>query len=76
MSEFLYSFVGLADLAQTQTGIFGLESEDEIIKTHILPFDQLIALIAKGEINTAPLILSAFWLQNTRQALMAKACLA
>ena len=76
MSEFLYSFVGLADLAQTQTGIFGLKSEDEIIKTHILPFDQLIALIAKGEINTSPLILSAFWLQNKRQALMEKACLA
>lgn len=42
-------------------------SED--IRGHLLSFDRLMALVASGEIENAPLILTALWLQRERPAL-------
>ena len=68
-SEFVYSFVGLADLPDGAGGIAGIAAEDEDIRAHVLAFDDLMALIRSGEGATGPLILTAFWLESRRGTL-------
>ncbi len=68
-TEFLYTFVGLADLPDTVSGLFGLAEDNEDIRTHVISFARLMDLIEAGEVATAPLILSALWLAPRREAL-------
>ncbi len=65
-TEFLYSFVALADLPDGVAGVFGVEGEAEDIRGHLVPFDRLMELVASGEVSNAPLILTALWLQRER----------
>lgn len=69
ITEYLYSYVALTDLPDGSTGVFGVEDEAEDIRTHILPFAQMMDLVASGEIANAPLILTALWLQRERPRL-------
>lgn len=68
-TEFLYSFVGLADLPDTAAGVGGNEGEAEDIRAHLIGFDDLMAMIGTGEAANAPLILTALWLQRERARL-------
>ncbi|NUB45159.1 NUDIX domain-containing protein [Fertoebacter nigrum] len=70
-SEFLYSYVALADLPDGITGVFGVAGEAEDIRGHLVDFADLVALIASGEAANAPLILTALWLQRERERLRA-----
>ena len=72
-TEFLYSYLAIADLPDAVAGVFGLAEESEDIRSHILPFAELMALVSSGEANTAPLILSALWLERERPRLRAEA---
>lgn len=72
-TEYLYSFVGLSDLRDGTAGVFGLADEAEDIRGHLVAFDALIGLIASGEVNNGPLILTALWLQRERGRLRAEA---
>lgn len=72
-TEFVYSYVGIADLPDGLAGGGGLETEGEDIRTHVVPFERLMALVATGEAGNAPLILSALWLQRERPRLQAEA---
>jgi ADP-ribose pyrophosphatase len=65
-TEFLYSFVALADLPDGVAGVFGVEGEAEDIRGHLVSFDRLMELVASGEAANAPLILTALWLQRER----------
>lgn len=67
--EFLYSFVALADLPDGAAGIFGLEEEAEDIRGHLVSFEALMSLVATGEVNNGPLILTALWLERERARL-------
>ncbi len=69
MSEYLYTFVGLVDLSKAQTGVHGLETENEDIHTHFLSFDAAMALIDSGEADNGPLLLSLYWLAANRARL-------
>ena len=69
VSEYLYSFVALTNLPDGSAGVFGLAEEAEDIRGHLIGFDQLMALVTSGEINNAPLILTALWLQRARASL-------
>ncbi len=69
VTEFVYSYIGLADLAGRGGEIGGVDHEDEDIRTHVLSFERLMELIAAGEVNTGPLILSAYWLAQNRAGL-------
>ena len=62
MAEYLYSYVAFCDLPDTIAGLHGLSSESEDIRSHVIALDQLMDLVKTGEVNTAPLILTAFWL--------------
>ena len=71
VSEYLYSYVALTDLADGAAGVFGVAGETEDIRGHLLSFAQLMELVGSGEIENAPLILTALWLQRERARLMA-----
>jgi ADP-ribose pyrophosphatase len=66
VSEYLYSYVALTDLADGSAGVFGVAGETEDIRGHLISFDRLMALVASGEIENAPLILTALWLQREK----------
>ena len=68
-AEFLYSYVAITDLPDGAAGVFGVEGEAEDIRGHLISFDDLIALVASGEVSNAPLIMTAYWLQARRTAL-------
>jgi len=68
-SEYLYSYVALCDLPDGAAGTFGLAHEAEDIHGHVLGFDDMMALVASGEINNAPLLLTALWLARERDRL-------
>lgn len=70
-TEYLYSYVALADLPDGTAGHFGLEGEAEDIRGHLVGFDDLMALVASGEIDNAPVILTAWWLAMNRDRLRA-----
>ena len=72
-TEYLYSFVGIADLSDDRPRLAGLAAEGEDIRAHVLPFDRLMALVHSGEVATAPLLMTAYWLEHRRAALRADA---
>ncbi|MCY1125876.1 NUDIX domain-containing protein [Frigidibacter sp. RF13] len=68
-AEYLYSFIGLADLPDGIAGLGGLADEAEDIRSHLIPFARLMELLATGEIDNAPLMLIALWLERERPRL-------
>ena len=66
VTEYLYTYVGLADLPDGAAGLGGLDAENEDIRAHVLGFAELEALIATGEIDNAPLLVTALWLAPRR----------
>ncbi len=68
-AEYLYSYVAITDLPDDAAGVFGVEGEAEDIRGHLIGFDDLMALVASGEVANAPLILTAYWLAQNRARL-------
>lgn len=66
VTEYLFSYIGLADLPDEAAVIGGLEDEAEDIRGVLLSFDDLIGLLQSGEAQNGPLILSALWLAANR----------
>lgn len=69
VSEYIYSYLALTALPEGITGIFGVEGEAEDIRGHLISFDRLMEMVASGEVENAPLILTALWLQRERPRL-------
>ncbi|WP_370207218.1 NUDIX domain-containing protein [Pararhodobacter marinus] len=69
VTEYLYTYIGLAGLPDEAAGIHGLASEAEDIRSHVLPFERLMDLIRSGEVANGPLITSAYWLALNRERL-------
>ena len=68
-AEFLYSYIGLADLPDGVAGVFGVDEEAEDIRGHLIGFDTLMQLIAGGEVAHGSLLVSALWLALERPRL-------
>nr|WP_194308538.1 NUDIX domain-containing protein [Gemmobacter straminiformis] len=66
VTEYLYSYVALADLPDGAAGVFGVEGEAEDIRGHLVGFARFMELVASGEVDNAPLMLTALWLQRER----------
>lgn len=62
-SEFITAFVGEADLGGAG-GLHGLAAEDEDIRALVVPLDTALGLVASGEANTAPMMLTLLWLAH------------
>lgn len=73
VTEYLTSYVGLADLPDGVIGNYGQESEAEDIRSLLLDFADFQDWLGSGEAENGPLILSAFWLAANRQRLRAEA---
>ena len=73
VSEYLFSFLAMADLPDDVTGIGGLDDEAEDIRSILLSFDALMDMLTTGEAQNGPLILSALWLKSERDRLRASA---
>ncbi len=69
VSEYLYSYVGIADLPDGVAGIHGAAEEHEDIRGLVLDFAGLQALLASGEAENGPLVLTAWWLTAHRARL-------
>lgn len=61
-SEFIYAFVAPCDLPDGAAGTFGLASEAEDIRGHLISYTDLVAMLDQGELSNAPVILSVQWL--------------
>ena len=71
-TEFLYSFIGVAELPDDAAGLGGLLAEGEDIRAHVVPFETLMEAVESGEAGNAPLILSALHLARLRDELRAE----
>ncbi len=67
-TEFLHLFVGLTDLPDSGT-IAGLETENEDIRSRILPFADLMDLVDTHKLKDLPLLTLANWLARHRDRL-------
>ena len=71
VSEYLMSYVAIADLPDAAQGVNGLETEAEDIRSHVISYARLMDLVASGEVENAPLLISAQWLALNRDRLRA-----
>ncbi|TNF11314.1 MAG: NUDIX domain-containing protein [Rhodobacteraceae bacterium] len=72
-SEFIYSYIGIADLPDGAGAPGGVADEGEDIRPHLLSFEALLGLVNTGEAGNAPLILLTLWLDRMRDRLRAEA---
>ncbi|MFC3570214.1 NUDIX domain-containing protein [Paracoccus sp. TOH] len=63
MAEYLYLYVGIADLPDDSAGLGGLATEDEDIRSHLIPRAELTRMALAGEIRNGPLLNLALWLE-------------
>ncbi|WP_146010249.1 gamma-glutamylcyclotransferase [Acidimangrovimonas sediminis] len=70
-TEFVHSYIAIADLPEDAAGLGGLASEVEDIRSHVVSFAMLMDLVASGEAGNAPLLVSALWLARERDRLRA-----
>lgn len=68
-TEFFYIYVGLADLPDKATGVHGLDSENEDIRSHLMSFDALMDMVDTMQAVNAPLVIAAYWLARHRDRL-------
>jgi ADP-ribose pyrophosphatase len=65
-TEFYHAFVGLCDLAGRDKGQGGPDEEHEDIRSHVIPFEEAMALVETGEINALPLAMLVNWVAARR----------
>ncbi|MGB3555577.1 MAG: NUDIX domain-containing protein [Jannaschia sp.] len=62
IAQVFHSYVAICDLPDGSAGMGGLAEEGEDIRGHLVPFDDLLAMLDSGEAANAALILSAQWI--------------
>lgn len=72
-SEYFHIFVGLCDLPERSGATGGVASEDEDIRSHVLPWAQFQDLLDRDLLTVGPLILAGHWLARHRDRLRAQA---
>ncbi|ATD04200.1 MAG: ADP-ribose pyrophosphatase [Pseudoalteromonas tetraodonis] len=71
-TERLYLYLAHADLSQMNTGIYGLDTEGEDIKTHIMDLDEAFERLNRGEIDNAATVICLQWLALNRDRIRKK----
>lgn len=69
LREYLYTYVGEADLPETAGGIFGLAAEQEYIEAEVMSADAAIAMLDAGEIEAGPAVVTLSWFARHRESL-------
>jgi ADP-ribose pyrophosphatase len=65
-NEYLHVYCGRVD-ASNAGGVYGLEEENEDIRTLVVPADEAFRMVQEGNIRTSPAIASLLWLQLNRE---------
>ncbi|SFI75084.1 NUDIX domain-containing protein [Celeribacter neptunius] len=73
MTEYITSYVGIADLPQGLEGIGGLDHEHEDIASTLMSYERLMEMCDAGQLDVGPLYMSAFWLARHRDKIRAEA---
>lgn len=68
-AEYLYSYIGVADLPDEAATLAGVESEGEDIRGHVIDRAALMDSMRKGELTDGPLLLSLLWLDANLETL-------
>ena len=71
-TERLFLYLAHADLSQINTGIYGLDTEGEDIKTHIMDLDEAFERLNRGEIDNAATVICLQWLALNRDRIRKK----
>ena len=71
-TERLFLYLAHADLSQMTTGIYGLDTEGEDIKTHIMDLDEAFERLNRGEIDNAATVICLQWLALNRDRIRKK----
>ena len=71
VAEHVTSYVGEADLSAAG-GDHGLPTEDEDIRSFVLPLDEALEMVESFEANTSPVLITLLWLASHRAALRAE----
>ncbi len=69
MTEYIISFIGIADLPDSAGGLSGAAAEHEDIRSLVLPWEEFEAFLQGPEAENGPLILSGLWLAAHRALL-------
>ena len=72
LGEYLYLYVGIADLPDGIEGVHGLESEAEDIRGHLVERAQLTRMAMAGQLTNGPLAMIAMWLELRHDAIRAE----
>lgn len=72
LGEYLYLYVGIADLPDGIAGVHGLESEAEDIRGHLIARADLTRMAMAGQVANGPLAMIALWLELRHGALRAE----
>ncbi|MEL6464595.1 MAG: NUDIX domain-containing protein [Pseudomonadota bacterium] len=68
-TDFFHLFVGLCELPDGSAGIGGADSEGEHIRSHLMPYDDLLAMADDRRVANVPLALLTYWLARHRDRL-------
>ncbi|SDL12345.1 NUDIX domain-containing protein [Paracoccus chinensis] len=63
-AEFIYGFIGIADLPDGVATVTGLPSEGEDIRGQLVSRDELMRMVLDGRIVSGPLMILALWLNR------------
>jgi nudix-type nucleoside diphosphatase (YffH/AdpP family) len=69
IAQVMVSYVAIADLPDSVTGINGHDHEGEDILSHLVDVDLAVRMLETGDMANAPLILSMQWLMLNRDRL-------
>jgi ADP-ribose pyrophosphatase len=69
-TERIYLYLAETDLSQAG-GVYGLETEGEDIKTHVLPYQEAMERLNSGEIDNAATVISLQWLALHKDKVLA-----
>ncbi|MCZ0961149.1 NUDIX domain-containing protein [Paracoccus benzoatiresistens] len=72
LGEYLYLYVGIADLPDGVEGLHGLESEDEDIRSLVIDRARLTEMAMSGQLSNGPLVMIALWLELRHHAIRAE----
>ncbi|WJY20978.1 NUDIX domain-containing protein [Fontisubflavum oceani] len=72
VAQVLISYLGIADLEDGASGLGGLATEGEDIRSHVVSFDEAMQMLDSGELAVAPLIITLQWLAAHREPLRAE----
>ncbi|WCR12576.1 NUDIX domain-containing protein [Paracoccus stylophorae] len=70
VTEYLYLYVGIADLPDGSAGVHGLETETEDIRGHLVGRADLVRMVLDGQITNGPLAMLVLWLEHRREGLL------